>query len=150
MRLAAPDSRIGQVKDEQDNAAQSMPDATPAKNAQAQTALQIKPEADAVDIAMPQAHSSDSELVSEGMQPQGPAAVASEADLLAVKQEQPAMHAPDHPQTNHLTAPSASEPPAQALPVSQQQAANVPTLPTAAILKRVETLVEDDDYDADD
>lgn len=152
MRLAAPDSRVGQVKDEEDEAeaAQSMPNAIPEKVADAHTASRIKSEPDAVDTAMRQAQVSDSELISGGTKPQDPETIVSSADLLKIKQEQPAMCAPGHEQVDPVDAASSLEQPAQAFPVTKQQTANLPIVTAATTLIRSETFAEEDDYDADD
>lgn len=147
VRLAAPDSRVGHVKNE-DQAAQSMPDATPAKAVQAHSALQIAH--DVVDTAMPQAQGSDTELVSGGTNSQDLKAVVSAADLLKMDQKQPAMCAPTHAQVNSVDAVSTLQQPAEAFPVTKQHAADLSTLTAATTLKRSETFAEEDDYDADD
>lgn len=148
VRLAAPDSRIGQVKDEQESAspAQTMPDATPAKPAETSTDFQIKTEAHATDAAMPQAQSSDLESLSRGVQSHDRVPAA---DMLAVKHEQPAMQVPGGQQMPQVTPNPASEQ-AQALPVTQPQIPDMPFLTAATTLKRSEIAVEEDDYDADD
>ena len=152
MRLAAPDNRVGHVKDEEDTAqaAQSMADATPAKAVQAHTASENKLEADAADTAMPQAQVSDPELVSGGTNPQDPEMVASVADVRKINHEQPAMSAPVHKQVDPVDAASTLEQPCEAFSGTKQGAANLPILTAAATLKRSETFAEEDDYDADD
>lgn len=152
MRLVAPDSRVGQVKDEEDEAeaAHSRPNSTPAKVADAHTASRIKSEADTIDIAMPQAQMSDSELVSRGTKPQDPETVVSSVDLLKIKQEQPAMCVPGHEQVDSVDTASSLEQPAQAFALTKQQAADLPSVAAATTLKRSETFAEEDDYDADD
>ena len=150
MRLVAPESRIGQVKVETDKpeAAQVMPDTTLAKVVQAHTALQIK--ADAVNTATPQAQVPDSDLISIGSKPQDAEAAASAADLLKIQTGQPAMCAPGLDQVEPVDAASILEQSAQPVPVTNQQAADLPILTAATTLKRSETFAEEDDYDADD
>ena len=148
MRLVAPDSRIAKVKDEQASAqaAQSMPNVAPANIVKACSDAPTKPEVDAVDTTMPQAEASGLEPLSTGVQPPD---IAPAADVLAIKHEQHAMHAPAQQQMPPCTeAPAFQQP--QALPVSQQQVADMPFLTAAATLKRSDTVVEEDDYDADD
>ncbi|KAL3161309.1 hypothetical protein ABBQ38_009664 [Trebouxia sp. C0009 RCD-2024] len=148
MRLVAPDSRIATVKDEQASAqtAQSMPNVAPANIVKACSDAPTKPEVDAVDTTMPQAEASQLEPLSTGVQPPD---TAPAADVLAIKREQHAMHARAQQQMPPCTEAPASQQP-QGLPVSQQQVADMPFLTAAATLKRSDTVVEEDDYDADD
>lgn len=139
---------MSKVKDEQASAqaAQSMPDSAPAKVVEACSDAPTKPEVDAVDTTMPQAEASDLELLSTGVQPHD---IVPAATVLPMKHEQHAMHAPAQQQMPPPTEARASQQP-QTLPVSQQQVADTPFLTAAATLRRSDTVVEEDDYDADD
>ena len=150
VRLAAPDSRIVHVKDEDNKAqaTQSTVDATPAEAVETHTAQQTIPKAEDVDSAMPQA--SGSEQVVGATMPTDPEATVSAADLVNVQPGHSAMCAPGHEPVSPVSAGSTGQQPAQDVVVTEQQAAHLPILTAAATLKRHDTFVEEDDYDADD
>lgn len=152
VRLAASDSRVGHVKDEDNKAqaAQSMIDAPPAKAVETQTAPQTIPEPEATDSAMPQAQASGSEQVLVATMPENPEAMVSGPDLVNIQPGHPALSVPGHEHVDPVDAGSMGQQPAQDVVVTEQQAAHLPILSAAATLKRHDTFVEEDDYDADD
>lgn len=148
VRLAAPENRVGHVKDEDNKAqaTQSMVDATPAKAVETRTAPETIPEAEDIDSAMPQAQASGSEQVLGAKVPTDPEA----PDLVNIQPGHSAMCAPGHEHVDAVDAGSMGQQPAQDVIVTEQQAAHLPILTAAATLKRHDTFVEEDDYDADD
>lgn len=151
MRLTAPDNRISHVKDEDNKAqaTQSMVDATPAKAVETHTAPQTIPEAEDTDSAMPQAQASGSEQVLGATMPEDPEAMVSAPDLVNIQPGHSATCAPGHEHVEPVDAGSTGQQPTQDVVVTEQTA-HLPILTAAATLKRHDTFVEEDDYDADD
>lgn len=144
VRVTASDRRAGQIKDEQDDnqaaAAQSIPDVSLLHDTQATVALPNKAEAASGEAEMPQAVTDDSQPAQDS--------IALGTDE-ACKQE----HADAPGNSNQQTITAAAAAPQhqnETMPDVQQQVAPM-TMPTASVaLKRSETFVEEDDYDADD